>query len=173
MSGWSLSNLTMQKVLYIAQMIHLGRTGKPVFPEAFEAWGYGPVAPALYHVAKRFKAAPVEDIFTVDPFPDDSSEAQAVRDAWATTQHLRPSQLVAYTHRDGGAWESHYREGQRGNVIPNSAIFREWGKSVRPSDEAAEWAMQVARENEVAPARYLDSEGQRAFRARLRQRNCH
>ena len=41
-SHWSLSNLKMQKLLYIAHMFHLGIYNKPLVCEFFEAWDYGP-----------------------------------------------------------------------------------------------------------------------------------
>ncbi|RWO77206.1 type II toxin-antitoxin system antitoxin SocA domain-containing protein [Mesorhizobium sp.] len=51
-SGWSLSNLELQKILYLAHMFYLGRTGEPLVSGHFEAWDYGPVHPDLYHRVK-------------------------------------------------------------------------------------------------------------------------
>jgi uncharacterized phage-associated protein len=36
-TGWTLSNLELQKILYIAHMFHLGETGQPLVPGHFEA----------------------------------------------------------------------------------------------------------------------------------------
>ena len=36
-SSWGLTNLALQKILYIAHMFHLGRTDEPLIPEQFEA----------------------------------------------------------------------------------------------------------------------------------------
>ena len=53
-SGWKYTNLELQKLLYIAHMIHLGKTGEPLFEDAFEAWNYGPVIPGLYYFLKSY-----------------------------------------------------------------------------------------------------------------------
>ena len=43
-SGWSLTNLALQKLCYIAHMIHLSmHDGKPMVSGHFEAWDFGPV----------------------------------------------------------------------------------------------------------------------------------
>lgn len=54
-SGWSVSNLQLQKILYISHMYNLGVTeGDPLITDNFEAWDYGPVIPTLYHEVKGF-----------------------------------------------------------------------------------------------------------------------
>ena len=58
-SGWSLSNLELQKILYVGQMLYLGRYNEPLVNEVFEAWDYGPVLPTIYHSAKMFGRSPV------------------------------------------------------------------------------------------------------------------
>lgn len=166
-SGWTLSNLTIQKTLYIAQMLHLGRHQTPLFREHFEAWDYGPVVPALYRVAKRFGASPLTDVFTVAPFDAASDEAVTVRDAYEATRHMSPGQLVEYTHRTGGAWEAYYREGYRGTEIPIEAIFQEWKTATKPSSDALAWANEMADQLEESPGRYLDYSDERTFRDRV------
>ena len=48
-SDWSLSNLAMQKLSYIAHMVHLASfDGEPLVFGNFEAWDLGPVHPQLY-----------------------------------------------------------------------------------------------------------------------------
>ena len=66
-SGWSLTNLKLQKLLYISHMFHLGKTGEPLVNGHFEAWDYGPVSPFLYHKVKVFGSSPVENIFHSTP----------------------------------------------------------------------------------------------------------
>ncbi|WP_158922985.1 type II toxin-antitoxin system antitoxin SocA domain-containing protein [Acidisphaera sp. S103] len=58
-----LSNLALQKVLYIAHMVHLGRCKDPLVDERFQAWDYGPVLPSLYRPVRMFGSEPVRDIF--------------------------------------------------------------------------------------------------------------
>lgn len=126
MSGWSLSNLTMQKTLYIAQMFQLGRNLPPIFDDHFEAWDYGPVVPKLYHKLKMFGAKPVRDILYETPLGPEDPGYQALRDAYATTKSFPGSKLVAITHWDGGAWAKRYVPNKRGRVILNSDIKQEF-----------------------------------------------
>ncbi len=170
-SGWKLSPLEYQKILYVAQMVHLGREGRPLFAENFEAWDFGPVVPALYRHIKSFKSGFVTSIAAASTFAFGSSEAFAIDDAYTMTLHMTPGQLVRYTHREGGAWEKFYSAGARGATIPASAILEEWNECSRPSLEALSWAEQMAAEVEACPSRYLDSEDERVFRARLRASN--
>ena len=62
-TGWSIWNLDMQKILYIAHRYHLFKYDEPLVDGLFEAWNYGPVHPELYHYAKAFGANPVKNIF--------------------------------------------------------------------------------------------------------------
>ena len=167
-SGWSLSPLEYQKVLYIAQMVHLGRTATPLFAEQFEAWDLGPVVPRLYRALKANKSAIVTSVAAPAVFAFGSTQAFAVDDAFSMTQHMTAGQLVAFTHRPGGAWESFYEPGKRGISIPSASILKEWNECMRPSPDALAWAEQMATEVEESPSQYLDSANERALRARLR-----
>lgn len=172
-SDWSLSNLEMQKVLYIAQMLHLGRTGKPLFTNRFEAWDYGPVVPDLYHAVKGFRYEAVQDVFQVPFFEEESIEFLSVCDALTMTRHLSPGQLISYTHRPGGAWEAHRKPNVRGETIPLADIREEWERYMRPSPDAIAWATAMADEVEARPSRYLEAADERAFRARLLGGHLH
>ncbi len=129
MSGWSLSNLELQKIAYIAEMIHLGRTGLPLTSENWQAWANGPVQADLYHKAKVFGTSPVTDIFQAMPLAL-LSEQKAVRDAYDIMSKFNPGEMVGITHRRGGAWATYYRPGARGTVIPKSAIQREYSELI-------------------------------------------
>lgn len=126
-SGWTLSNLQLQKIVYLAHMFHLGRNGSPLVSGQFEAWDYGPVHPDLYHRVKVFGADPVGNVFHSSPdIPDGSSEATILDEAFDALGSARPAQLVNATHRPGGAWDLNYVPRMRGRVIPNNDILREY-----------------------------------------------
>jgi len=166
-SGWTLSNLEIQKVLYVAQMLHLGRTDRPLFSDQFQAWDYGPVVPDLYHSLKRFGGTIVPDVPAAVVYEWGTTEAYAIADAYSMMQHMSAGELIAYTHRPGGAWEDHYRSGVRNSSIPIDAIKAEWELHMRPSGDAIEWAEEMADNFEASSPRYLDPESQRAFRTSL------
>lgn len=126
MRGWSVSNLALQKILYVAHMVHLGRTQKPLLPEIFEAWDYGPVIPSLYHQVKMFGAGPVQDVFYgARELPEGEEKANLI-EVVNFLAPMSPGQLVKMTHWDDGAWAKFYKPGVRGLAIPNEAIFDEF-----------------------------------------------
>ena len=126
-SKWRLTNLELQKILYIAHMNHMGIIGKPLIDGYFEAWDYGPVVPEVYHTVKMFGAEPIGDfVFPPTKIEDLSSEAKALDKTYGILAGASPGKLVAITHREGGAWEKHYNPKEHGIIIPNKDIAREF-----------------------------------------------
>ena len=123
---WSITNLEANKLLYFAQMIALGETGRPLVKEKFQAWNLGPVLPEVYHMAKAFGDKPIRRyLFSKSgPLPD-RCEA-AVQKALDEFGDLTSAQLVAESHWRKGAWAKHFREGSKGIEIPNNDILAEY-----------------------------------------------
>ncbi|WP_018875273.1 Panacea domain-containing protein [Thioalkalivibrio sp. ALJ8] len=130
-SDWSVSNLALQKILYIAHMVHYGRTGQPLIDESFEAWDYGPVVPAVYHRAKAFGSDPVGNVFHGARPIEDERALKVIEQTVASLKDKHPGDLVEITHWDGGAWSKHYPKG-RNQIIPHDDIFREYIDRVNP-----------------------------------------
>lgn len=126
-SGWTFSNLSLQKLAYLAQMLHLGETGEPIFPEDFEAWDYGPVIPALYHELKMFGSSPVAPYSVLSPMKKPSASQDSVINQIVEIGKQRTSgNLVAITHWEKGAWASVYARHIRGLKIPKELIKAEF-----------------------------------------------
>lgn len=126
-SGWTLSNLQLQKILYLAHMMHLGEKGAPLLTGGFEAWDYGPVNPELYSVAKIFGSSPVRDVFHgATPVKPDSDEAATLNDACDQLSSVPAGRLVAITHDKLGAWYRAYAPGLRGVPITQAEILKEY-----------------------------------------------
>lgn len=126
-SGWTLTNLEIQKILYLAHMFYLGRTGgEPLVAGEFEAWDYGPVLPSLYHKIKIYGSEPVGNVFHSVPDIPSGAEAQIIDEAYDNLGKVGASRLVKATHRLGGAWDRHYRRGERHCVMPNADILAEY-----------------------------------------------
>lgn len=130
-SGWRLSNLQLQKMLYMADMIYTGTNQERLIDEDFEAWDYGPVIPSLYHRCKSFGSKPVPDIFWGVRNIDDTDEAEIIEDAWHNLRGRTPGQLVENTHWEHGAWAKHYAPGARGITIPTGDMIEEYQRRVR------------------------------------------
>ena len=128
--GWDVSNLRLQKLLYIAHKVFLGRYNKPLIADKFEAWDYGPVVPKLYHKLKMFGRDPIDDVFRlwdIEGIEDEQVEA-FIEEACDALSAQTAGQLVAMTHHDEGAWAKHYRPGGRGVMIPNDDIQEEYNQ---------------------------------------------
>lgn len=122
-----MSNLALQKMIYIAHMFHLGRTGEPLVLEDFEAWDYGPVIPRLYHHLKGFGNDPVRNVFHWIPaVSSDMEEFSVLEEVAEATKSATAGRLVSITHWNSGAWASCYRPGIHGIKIPNEAILEEY-----------------------------------------------
>ncbi|MDA1024183.1 MAG: DUF4065 domain-containing protein [Proteobacteria bacterium] len=92
LSNWSVTNLKLQKILYIAHMFHMGKNdGAPLVEGEFEAWDYGPVEPSVYKKVKMFGSDPIEDVFFgVPDVESDSLEYESLNSACDTLlEHFR------------------------------------------------------------------------------------
>lgn len=128
---WRISNLELQKLLFLAQMTALGRTDgeMSLINDSFEAWDYGPVLPVVYHRAKAFGSKNVPDVFRIaEPYRDE--RRTVIEDVAKAFSGWEAGQLVSLTHRDGGAWASHYIPRTRGIRIPTEDILREYHELV-------------------------------------------
>lgn len=125
---WNVSNLRLQKVLYIAQMFYMGRNnGDRLVDATFEAWDYGPVVPALYHKVKMFGSRPIADVFyDALRFNEDDRRRMFLMDVCIDLLHRRPGELVEITHWENGAWAKNYAPGIRGIEIPDADIIAEF-----------------------------------------------
>ena len=131
-SDWTLTNLQLQKILYIAHMIYMGKTGgKRLISNPFQAWDYGPVEPELYRKVRVFGDRPVQDIFFGVPKVTDPAQAEVLDKTVDRLSRVSPSQLVAMTHRPDGAWARNYRSGVYGIIIPDRDILDEFNRYYR------------------------------------------
>ncbi|MGK8836188.1 Panacea domain-containing protein [Achromobacter xylosoxidans] len=134
-SGWTLTNLQLQKILYIAHMLHLGRHGKPLIRgEEFEAWDYGPVLPSVYHHVSSFGAGRIKNVFhSIDDLDRhlDETELKALSSAVKKLKDLAPFRLVEMVHDSRGAWSQVYDPDYRGITIPNRLVEREYDNRFR------------------------------------------
>jgi uncharacterized phage-associated protein len=124
--NWSVTNLSLQKILYLAHMVHLGTSGERLVNTEFEAWDYGPVEPTLYRDVRMFGSKPIQDIFySAAPIANTPEEA-TLAEACDALISKKPGELVAITHWQNGAWARNYVAGIRGIVIPDPDIIAEY-----------------------------------------------
>ncbi|VFU10211.1 Panacea domain-containing protein [Methylocella tundrae] len=128
LGSWKVTNLQLQKILYMSQMYYMGKSGgTPLVDARFEAWDYGPVEPSVYRKVNMFGANPIRDVFIDSrPFKDDDPRRFAIGEVCSALLPLRPGALVDITHDSKGAWAKHYVPGVRGIPIPDADILAEY-----------------------------------------------
>ena len=138
-SDWSKTNLELQKIIYIAHMLHLGEYKVSLVNGHFQAWNLGPVHPVLYQKLKIFGDKPVENIFrSVADLGSDQPEAKTLELTFNSVSEFSGSRLVAITHWVDGAWAKNYEPDARGIIIPNDDIIDEYRKRQQRSTRDGE-----------------------------------
>lgn len=126
--NWAITNLELQKILYIAQMFSYGMRKKPLFDNPIEAWDYGPVVPVVYHEFKFAGNGPIPSfLFPAEDCVNEDNRT-FISKISKMVKGLKGWQLVAITHRDRGAWQRTYRPGIKHLVISPNAIQKEYAE---------------------------------------------
>lgn len=125
-SGWALSNLHLQKILYIAHMLYMGQSRERlIVGDEFEAWDYGPVLPSIYREVSAYGPNPIRNGF--NDVPDiHGPEAQAIDDAVQRLARVSPFRLVEMVHDNKSAWSQVYDPYFRGMQIPDAMVIQEY-----------------------------------------------
>lgn len=110
----SITNLTLQKLLYFAHGQFLVTRGSPLVNGYFEAWKYGPVHPAVYDAFKDAESAPIQrramgfDFRTrvahALPPPSDPVAREHVERVLMQLGRLPTGRLVEISHAPRGPW---------------------------------------------------------------------
>jgi len=136
---YNITNLAMQKLLYLSHMFHMGKTGEALIDGHFEAWDLGPVEPSLYHMLKIFGNKPILGVFyEYQSFPEESMEKKNIDYILSSLEGKSAWQLVQITHQSHGAWAKNFSPDIQGMVISNSDIMEEYKARFISPDEHVE-----------------------------------
>jgi uncharacterized phage-associated protein len=130
-SNWTLTNLKLQKLLYLTQMFYVGQEKVPLINGRFEAWDFGPVQPDVYAVARSFGRDAVKDVFQGYSLP--TAGLALIDDVWDATKNMSAGKLVEITHWSKGAWAKCYRPSRMSIEIPLSLIAGEYDARTKKS----------------------------------------
>lgn len=127
-SGWILTQIELQKLLYLSHMVHLGIHRKPLVNGDFEAWEFGPVHPELYRAVRHYGSCTISSLGRQRISLPPESERITLDVTYSEIGLLSASRLIAITHWTEGAWAKNYRPGLLGVVIPEEDILDEYEK---------------------------------------------
>lgn len=138
-----ISNLKLQKLLYLIQGFYLAFYHQRCFDDDIQAWDYGPVCPNAYHEFKRFGANNIptinfyEEIYFEDgtikckkhEFNNDEID-QDTRDiinaVIETYGHYSATSLVNITHAQLPWNKTYYSHPSEKNVIIDEKLIEEY-----------------------------------------------
>ena len=139
--GRGLTQMQLQKLVYISHGWCLAITGQPLTIEMPQAWDYGPVYPELYDHTKYFGKSAIGRPITPDderaarffgsekrstpPYRAqlDATERQIVEYVWQRYGGLSGGRLSALTHQPGTPWSQTFDDGRgKNDEIGNDLI---------------------------------------------------
>jgi uncharacterized phage-associated protein len=144
--GRPLTQMHLQKLVYLAHGWNLAVNGEPLIEDRFEAWEYGPVLRRLYDATRAYGARDIPSLLRWGqdtPFPFDDggiaeepltqAEINVIDEVWRLYGHFPAFKLSALTHAPDSPWSAAFAQG-RNQQISNTEISDYF---VRLSDHAA------------------------------------
>jgi uncharacterized phage-associated protein len=109
-----LTQMKLQKLVYISHGWHLARHGEPLIKEPVEAWRFGPVIRDLYSRAREYGSRPIpkplngsksrEEPDVIRIPSSDERTLNFLRSVWNSYKGFNAVQLSAMTHREDTPW---------------------------------------------------------------------
>lgn len=114
-----MTHMKLQKLLYYCQGFSVALLGRPLFPEAIEAWIHGPVVPVVYQAFKRYEKAPIESsgLGSVDALT--SKEKGLIDDVYSVYGGYSAAKLRNLTHSEAPWLDA---EGRADNTITTESM---------------------------------------------------
>ena len=128
-SGRELTNMQLQKLVYIAHGYSLALLDNKLVKQPVQAWRYGPVIKVLYDSLRQYGAGTVTEMVNILPSEQVSQTDRAlidvVGDAYA---RFSGPQLSTMTHREGTPWREVFDPNANftNDVIPNDLIKKHY-----------------------------------------------
>jgi len=123
--GTTLTNMELQKLVYVAHGYSLAILGRPLIKQCVEAWRYGPVIPDLYHALRQYRSGNVKELINVLPNEELSeTDRKLVESVLGAYGRFTGPQLSTMTHREGTPWREVYEPNAffHSDIIPDGLI---------------------------------------------------
>lgn len=116
-----LTNMQLQKMVYVANGMYLASTGGPLISEQVEVWNYGPVIRPLYNELKQFGSGYVTtNLISLynDSIPSGNEKIKKVLDfTWRACKNADGIKLSNWSHAPDSPWTR--ASGEKKTIIPN------------------------------------------------------
>lgn len=114
------TNLTLNSLVYLAQVESLRKIDEPLFEDKVEAWDCGPVEPEVHAVYGKYGHGRI-------PEPEGAVEPDERTNAIIDTTVRKYGRLTAFDlaelyHREGSAWRSVYRRGEHAEITVQTML---------------------------------------------------
>ena len=119
--GKLLTNMQLQKLVYIAHGYYLAIIGKPLLYDEVKAWQWGPVIIDLYESLRKYGAGNVTERIPVQDVELDPMAERIIEKVWKAYGKFSGFRLSAITHKEGSPWDRTWRDWQYG-AIPDELI---------------------------------------------------
>jgi uncharacterized phage-associated protein len=121
-NGKQLTNMQLQKLVFLAQGYSLALLDKSLFEKDIHAWQWGPVIPSLYNELRKYGSGVVsEALSTDDAITPSTPEAEIIEGVWEGYGSRSGAQLSALTHQSGSPWEKQWNR-KKFDAIPPDEI---------------------------------------------------
>ena len=129
-----LTQMQIQKLVYISHGFHLALTNEPLIDENVQAWQYGPVISSLYDEFRGFGNQPItrkattttiDDDFNAihtTPIITDDQTSRLVNAVWDKYKIYSGANLSNLTHQDGTPWSIAFDNNKPSSTIDNQTI---------------------------------------------------
>lgn len=120
-----LTNMQLQKLVFIAHGYSLALLGRPLTYNNVHAWQFGPVIPKLYKKLQKYGNGEVTDLLSVTEddraIKGDEQAILLIESIWGAYGNMTGGQLSNLTHKADTPWSITWAENQF-SVIPTELI---------------------------------------------------
>lgn len=130
-----MTNLKLQKLVYIAHGYMMATHGAKLIDEKPQAWRYGPVVHSVYDQFKGYKDRKIDiDTDNIEDFSLNTDEKKLIKDVLSAYGGENAIDLVNLTHEKDTPWDDVWNKGEGKRElfaeIPHDLIKRHFKKAV-------------------------------------------
>jgi len=124
--GGCLTNMQLQKMVYIAHGFNLALRDTKLYYEDTRAWNFGPVVPELYEQLRQYGSNEVTKSIGSDNAEElDEDSLEIVKAVYENYKQYSGMQLSNLTHQENTPWSKSWKNNKYG-VIPADDIYESY-----------------------------------------------